>query len=400
MFNIDKNIDSNLWSWNRETGSLQFAYAEDILAEYQSAFKSIFPDINTDESTPQGQLITALVQSDLAAIALMENIINAFFFGGGGSALDLWAWNLYRVQRKSGVKSQVVVRISGIAGTDIPADFKVSDGGEHFYTIDSATRIGAQGFVEANFTADELDDFQAAAGVINEISLAVGGVERVSNEAAATEPTLRESDTALFARCVKYGALAQNASFKSILANVAQVEGVSKLHGLENYTSAEKTMQGLTLAPHSVWIIVKGGANADIAAAIMGARATGCGMNGDVTESIIIDSVSYDFTFSRPTTKALAASVTIAKSTISDENYESATKEAVADFINALDIGDLITQPNLANAVKSAISGYEIIDIQFGAKGGALGYSALELKGNEEAYIALDDIAVSVNEDL
>lgn len=132
----------------------------------------------------------------------------------------------------------------------------------------------------------------------------------------------------------------------------------------------------------------------------MGARATGCGMNGDVTESIIIDSVSYDFTFSRPTTKALAASVTIAKSTISDENYESATKEAVADFINALDIGDLITQPNLANAVKSAISGYEIIDIQFGAKGGALGYSALELKGNEEAYIALEDIAVSVNEDL
>lgn len=397
MFNITQNIDSNLWSYNREKQCIEFAYKDDILAEYKEAFNSVFPNINTDESTPQGQLITSLVQGDLASIALMENIINAFFFGGGGSALDLWAWNLYRVQRKAGVKSQVVIRVSGIPGTQIPKDFKVSDG-THYYTIDNAVQIATAGFIDVNFTADELDDFQAPANTINEISTAVVGVERVNNESAATEPTLQESDSDLFARCVKYGSIAQNASFRSILANVANVNGVTKIHGLENYTSETQTMQGLSLLPHSFWLVVKGGDTDTIAEAILQSRATGCGMNGDISDEVIIDSVRYEFKFSRPTQKSLAVSVEIAKSTIEDANYENFVKEAIENFINGLDIGALITQPNLANSVKSQISGYEIVDIKLGVKGETLGYSAIQLNGNEEAYVGLADIAVSIND--
>ena len=70
MFRIDDKIaqNTNLWSLN-DSGELEFSYKDDILSEYQSLFKTIFGDINTDPSTPQGQIITSLTQIDLATIS-------------------------------------------------------------------------------------------------------------------------------------------------------------------------------------------------------------------------------------------------------------------------------------------------------------------------------------------
>lgn len=65
-------------------------------------------------------------------------------------------------------------------------------------------------------------------------------------------------------------------------------------------------------------------------------------------------------------------------------------------YLNGLDIGAMITQPNLANSVKSQIKGFEIVDIKFGKKGAALGYDLLQLNGNEEANIAAADIVVNL----
>ena len=89
MFRIEREIQdkSNLWSLS-DTGNLEFSYKDDILAEYQNLFKTIFGDINIDESTPQGQIITSLTQVDLATISYLENLANAFFFGGSGEFLD------------------------------------------------------------------------------------------------------------------------------------------------------------------------------------------------------------------------------------------------------------------------------------------------------------------------
>lgn len=389
----------NLWTYDKENQNVKFAYADEILSAYQSAFKRIFPNISVDSSTPQGQLITSLAQTDLATIALLQSFINSFFFGGNGISLDLWAWNLFRIKRKSGTKSQAIIRVSGVANTRIPSDFKVSDSEGHTFTISSPNEsIGTSGYSDCLFIADDLSDFQAQPNSLSEIVNSVLGLEQVTNPNIATEPILKESDNELFQRCLNFGALATNASFKSILANVANVNGVLKLNGIENVANVNQTIQGLDLLPHSILLVVKGGEDLEIAEAIQKSRATGCAMNGDVEVEIMLNDVAYAYKFSRPSIVALKCEVTISNKNIIEANYKALASEAIVNYINKLQIGAFITQPNIANSLKNQISGFEIVDLKFSKKDNELGYEAIQLQGNEEAFIATDDITITLSE--
>lgn len=397
MFRIDDKIaqNTNLWSLN-DSGELEFSYKDDILAEYQSLFKTIFGDINTDPSTPQGQIITSLTQIDLATISYLENLANAFFFGGSGDFLDKWAWNLYRVVRKNGTPSSVMITITGEPSTDIPADFTISDGSEN-YIIEAPTRIAENGEVIAKFNNININDFVAKANTITQIVTNIDGVERVNNDSNAIPAILRETDAELFNRCLYFGSTATNASFRSILANVAQVKGVNRLAGAENVLNTAQTINGVELTPHSICIVVDGGDDEAIAKAIQDSKATGCDMVGDNEISLYIDKQKYIYRFYRPKTIELQAQVTISEANTAyiRSDFEKITKEALANFINHLDIAKTITQPLLSNAlIKIVGSDFNIDDLQFSKKGESLAYSPINLKLNEVAIISLDDIEV------
>lgn len=397
MFRIDDKIaqNTNLWSLN-DSGELEFSYKDDILAEYQSLFKTIFGDINTDPSSPQGQIITSLTQIDLATISYLENLANAFFFGGSGDFLDKWAWNLYRVVRKNGTPSSVMITITGEPSTDIPADFTISDGSEN-YIIEAPTRIAENGEILAKFNNVNINDFVAKANTITQIVTNIDGVERVNNENNATQAIFRETDAELFNRCLYFGSTATNASFRSILANVAQVKGVNRLAGAENVLNTAQTINGVELTPHSICIVVDGGDDEAIAKAIQDSKATGCDMVGDNETALYIDKQKYIYRFYRPKTIELQAQVTISEANTAyiRSDFEKITKEALANFINHLDIAKTITQPLLSNAlIKIVGSDFNIDDLQFSKKGESLAYSPINLKLNEVAIISLDDIEV------
>ena len=397
MFRIDDKIaqNTNLWSLN-DSGELEFSYKDDILAEYQSLFKTIFGDINTDPSTPQGQIITSLTQIDLATISYLENLANAFFFGGSGDFLDKWAWNLYRVTRKQGTPSSVIITITGEPSTDIPADFMVSDGSEN-YIIETPTRIGENGEILAKFNNVNINDFVAKANTITQIVTNVDGVERVNNDSNAIPAILRETDAELFNRCLYFGSTATNASFRSILANVAQVKGVNRLAGAENVLNTAQTINGVELTPHSICVVVDGGDDTEIAEAIQRSKATGCDMVGTTEQILYIDKQKYIYKFYRPTKVALQAQVTISETNqgLIRADFEKITKEALANFINNLDIAKTITQPLLSNAlIKIVGSDFNIDDLQFSKKNQSLAYSPINLKLNEVAIISASDIEV------
>ena len=315
MFRIETNNssngfdESNLWSLS-DNGVLQFSYKDEILGQYQNLFKTIFGDINIDESTPQGQIITSLTQVDLATISYLENLANAFFFGGSGEFLDKWAWNLYRITRKQGAPSSVVITINGRPETEIPADFTVSDGSQN-YKIESPTQIPEGGEIKANFINLEINNKASNANTITQIVTNVSGVERVNNEAPSTMAIMRETDAQLFNRCLYFGSTATNASFRSIMANVAQVQGVSRIAGAENVLDTPQTINGVELTPHSICIVVDGGENEAIAKAIQESKATGCDMVGTTEQVLYIDKQKYTYKFYRPTQVALQAQVTV-----------------------------------------------------------------------------------------
>lgn len=392
-FPIDIALEdgTNLWTYNKNSQSIEFGYKDTIKADYEKVFENLFPNINLDFSTPQGQLITSLVQSDLNAIAYAESFINAFFFGGSGFFLDLWAWNNFRIQRKSGVKSQVVVKVEGLSGTRIPLNFKITDG-THYYLNTLETIIPESGFINLTFEAEKLEDFQAPADTINQIAVSVAGIERVNNPASASLPVLTETDSALFRRCLTYGAVGNSSTFKSIMANVAQVKGVSKFGGAENYTNTIKVIKNLTLAPNSISIIVKGGTDSDIANAIAETRPTGCGMNGNVNVDLIYNNEIYTYSFYRPKIKELAISVSIKQNSIINAEYARDIKKSVSEYVSGLDLGAFVSQPEIAQKVRDNISLVNVVDVKIGLKDGELNYNSIQLNLDEEASIADADI--------
>lgn len=396
MFKIDKSLNekSNLWSFNNVSNQLEFAYKDDILKEYQELFNRIFPNINTDPSTPQGQIITSLTQTDLSTISYLENLANAFFFGGNGYFLDLWAWNLFRVTRKQGIPSSVLIKIQGVSGTEIPNDFIVSNGDLN-YRISQAVTIPESGTLEVVFYCETISTFTAPKNSINQIVTIINGVERVNNENMAKPAILKESDGELFQRCVYFGSTAKNASFRSILANVAEVQGVDRIAGAENVTNQSVEISGVTLTPHSICLVVDGGEVENIAKAIFSSRATGCDMVGDTEYSLFLENQSYTYKFYRPKQVELKAEVKVSGTGILiPSNYEFQVKNILSDFINSLDINKNITQPLLANNLIKNIQDLNVIDIKFGLKSGTVGYENIQLKLNEAAFISLDDIKV------
>lgn len=401
MFRIETALDnnSNLWSFNQETNQLEFAYKDDILSEYQALFKNVFPDINTDPSTPQGQIITSLTQTDLATISYLENLANAFFLGGNGYFLDLWAWNLFRVTRKQGIPSSALITIQGVAGTEIPEDFLISDN-QYNYKISQSVIIPNTGTIDVLFYCTEINEFIANPNTIKQIVTIVNGVERVNNTNMATPAILKETDGELFQRCVYFGSTARNASFRSILANVAEVSGVNRIAGAENVTNGPLEVSGVTLTPHSICLVVDGGENEDIANAMFNSRATGCDMVGDTEVTILLDNQKYTYKFYRPTAVPLKAEVKVsATGAIIPSNYESEVKNILSNFINNLDINKNITQPLLANNLIKNITDLNILDVQFGLKSGDVGYTNIQLKLNEIASISVDDITVTQGKD-
>ena len=401
MFRIENalNNKSNLWSFNKETNQLEFAYKDNILSEYQTLFKNVFPDINTDPSTPQGQIITSLTQTDLATISYLENLANSFFLGGNGYFLDLWAWNLFRVTRKQGIPSSVLVSVQGVPGTEIPEDFLISDG-KYNYKISKAVTISSTGTIDILFYCTEINEFVANTNTITQIVTIVNGVERVNNTNMAKPAILKESDGELFQRCVYFGSTARNASFRSILANVAEVSGVNRIAGAENVTNEPLEVGGVTLTPHSICLVVEGGENEDIANSIFNSRATGCDMVGNTEVTILLDSQKYTYKFYRPTAVPLKAEVNVsAIGAIISSNYESEVKSVLSNFINNLDINKNITQPLLANNLIKNVTDLNILDVKFGLKSGEVGYTNIQLKLNEIASININDITVTKGED-
>lgn len=395
MFNIDEAIanENNLYAWNTELQRMEFSYKDEILERYQNLFTNLFPDLNLDASTPQGQLITALTQEDLATVAYCENILNSFFFGGTGLNLDLWAWNTFRVKRKQGTPAQVNILITGVPTTAIPVDFTVTDG-TYSYVIKEETTIGASGFVSAVFENTEINQFIAPANTINQFVTVINGVETVNNPSQSIPAILSESDNELFQRCLYFGATATNTSFRSIMANVAQVQGVTKISGAENYSNVDKVVKNITLTPHSICICVVGGTDLNIAEAIRVSRATGCNMIGNTEVEILDNNASYVYKFYRPTPVEIKVRVEVAVSSSSPTNWESLTKDNVVAFVDSLNIADLVTQPNLARYLHRNVSGFDIVDVKFSKLADVFSYASIQLNLNEILTIETINIEV------
>lgn len=394
MFSFGTETNTNLWTFNNDKSGLQFSQTSDIESAYQDLFKRIFPDINLGPSTPAGQIITYLTEQDTATIQGIQDFVNYFFLGGSGQMLDLWAYNQYRITRKSAVKGNVLIDIIGVPQTIIPSGFIVSNGELQFETY-SQYVIGDSGSIQIQFQQVEVSEKIALQNTITQVVTKIDGVDSVNNPNSSTAGTLRESDTQFYKRALQYGSIYKNSSFSSILANIANVSGVEKISGYENPTKDEFLYKGITMTPHSICVVVLGGSDLDIATEFSYSKPPGCAMVGDVEVPVEVEGKEVKYKFYRPTTKALKFEVSCVIYTNSPSSYQTIIKEAIKEYINNLNIGVDITQPSISKVCEGVANGFVIDSVKIGLKSGVVGWDTIVLNLNEMASVSDDDILVT-----
>lgn len=207
---------------------------------------------------------------------------------------------------------------------------------------------------------------KADIGQMTEMVNMIDGVVAVNNVSSGTAGRLEETDSDLYRR-YHLGVWANGAgTIESIYANLSQIPGVTALRVYENDT--DQTVNGIP--KRSIYTVVKGGLDADIAAALLKFKPLGIGTHGKT--SVTVRDSQYQphlIRFSRPTKCYIWLKVTI--ETFVDEGemakagYIARVLENILNYGAQLGVGsDVIYQRLIAAAI--SVSGVGKVRVQLG----------------------------------
>ena len=373
---------------------------DEILNYFKEQARQIFgADIVLDNDSQDGQLlaIVAAALSDVNAQAIAT--YNAFNpQTAKGVALDN-AVAVNGLTRREATNSEVDVRLVGQAGTIINNGV-VFDAFENRWLLPDTVTIPSTGEITVTATAEEAGAISAAVGSVNRIGTPTLGWQSVSNPSAAAVGVAVETDNELQARQARSTALPSVSLWTGIIAALLNTDGVTRVTGINNDTDSTDANG---VPAHSIAMIVDGGDVAEIGETIFKRKGEGCGTYGS-TMTTYVDEYGFpnDIYFSRPVIKQISVTLTITASASYLSTDGDAAKVRIAEYINALSIGESV---NLVRVLGAAIAlakldmdeRFDVTSITMGADGGAETAADIAIDWNEAASCDVSDVTVVVN---
>lgn len=323
---------------------------EQIASEWQEAFKEKDrPLLNTDPETPQGQIIDSQVatvnQKDSEVLYLAQQFDPRTAEGRFQDALA----EIYFIKRKPAINSYALCTLNGRAGTQISAGALIESAIDGIqWSLDQNVTIPANETITAKFTCLTDGAISASAGTLTKIVTTVTGWDTVTN-ATAIVGSLEESQSAFEQRRKDSVSLNARSTVNAVYANVAQCDGVIAVYAVDNKKNISETIDNYTLTPHSIFVSVIGGENADIAKAIYNNLSAGCDYNGNTSIDITNEYSGAVETvkFYRPDVFNIFVKVQIQNSASLQNDYENIVKQAVYNNFYGLDSTKINNEPLL-----------------------------------------------------
>lgn len=384
-------------SWIKTENGLELNDTSTILEQVKNVFTTAFPDLNTDPSTPQGQIITSLTELLTQAQQDIVEFTNIFVNGGTGIWLDAYAKTYYGITRKQASKGSVTALISGTIGTIIPAGFTAKSGDYEYSTISEYT-IKSDGSCYAELLAKDTGSFSIDAGTLTTIITPVKGVERITNPYESTSGADTETDNELRLRVLNSLNYRAVSIFDGLLAQIEQLAGVQKIAGKENYTKNSIEYKGITIEPNSIAIVVKGGDLKQIGKVILENKTVGAYVQGDIDISVY-EEISRETSIMRiyrPAPKQLKAELKVVINNLTSQDYIEQLQQQLINIINNYRINDEIIPFQVAS--KISLLNVQLADFKMGLISAAVTYNPIPLNFTDEAVITADNIQVTVYE--
>lgn len=377
-----------------------------ILTTVQDEYKAVFgADLVVTPDTPQGVLITAEALARTEVVnnnAAVANQINPNI--AGGVFLDA-IMALTGMQRTPASPTVVTnVTLTGVAGTVIPGgSLAATSAGDQFQSVGTVT-LGAGGTATVDFQSVAAGPIPCADSALNTIVSSVLGWETVTNNPSSspasvtTLGTSTQSDQA--ARALRQNTLAFQAVSlaEAITSALYATEGVTSLTFQENVSATTQTINGISMVGHSIYACVDGGADTDVAAALLENKSSGCAWNGGTTVDIVepASGQTYQVKFDRPNVIGILIKVTTPNGNAS--NITQAVLDYAGGLINGLAgfiVGADASPFEIAGAIMSEYPGYFITKVELSLTS-PVSYSTdvIPIAVNEIAYTQLSYITV------
>lgn len=326
-----------------ETSDIRDGVAQDWVDAFKEQGR---PDLNTDPETPQGQIIdsetAAIHQKDVELAFLAQQFNPQTASGRWQDALA----KIYFIDRKPAINSSCVCTLTGINGTTVTAGALIrSSYDQTLWSLNEDATIGADGTTTATFTCQSEGAIQAGVATLTQIVTTTPGWDAVTNATAAEVGQLVESQAAFEARRYQSVALNGRSTTAAVYARVAEVDNVIAAYVTDNKTNVNKTIDGYTLSPHSIYVAAIGGDDDDIAQAIYNSVSAGCDYNGNTTVNVTDPNTGgiEAVTFMRPTQLPLYVKVTIQDDGNLPDGYEAIVQQAVYNNFYGLDTSTTIS---------------------------------------------------------
>ena len=306
-------------------------------ADYNAAFGG---NLNTDPTTPQGQLIAStgaiIGDNNDQQCALYNGVDPAFATGRMQDAIA----RIYFLERNPAQSTVLQIACGGLVGVPIPTGALIADPSGNLYLCTQPGTIPPGGSITLAFSAVITGPLAVPATVA--IYQAIPGWNTVSVVSGVLGDVVES--TAAF-EALRQATIAANGagSLPNIAGAVATVPGVIDYYATENYTGSPVTVGGVTLAANSLYVCVAGGAAAAVAQAIWTKKPPGCAYTGNTTVTVYdsnsgysVPYPSYSVTFETPTAEPVCFAATLKNSALVPSNALAQIQAAIASaFIGA-----------------------------------------------------------------
>lgn len=283
----------------------------DLTTGFQDIYSVNGEVLNFDSNTPDGQLIELFAYAGTVNREMITEVYNSCDPDKCVGAVQDNRYQINYLERKTGtftlqniaITANQTVELQGLDASynDVNASaFAVSDdNGNMWYLVDSTTIYA--GTTTLEFRASEYGEIIPTVGTITNLVTIVPGVVNAINTVGATSiGTEEESDSDFRIRRMRSVAVPGKNNTDNMEGQLYALDGVIAVKIHQNRSSSTDT----TGTPaHSVWVIVEGGANTEIADVIYG-NLGGSDTRGSVQVPITTSSLEvFNVNFDRETIK-------------------------------------------------------------------------------------------------
>ena len=384
-----------------------------ILAGVQADINTAFGgDLNPALETPQGQLASseaAVIADSYDQFLLLANNVDPAYASG---RMQDGIARIYFIERNPAQPTVIQVACIGLTGVNIPVGALVRDVSGNVYACTEAGTISSLGTVTLSFANQNTGPIAVPATNGISIYQAIPGWDTVSCVSGVLGNVV-ESRADFEYRRQQSVALNSIGSLSSVLGAVLQVPDVLDAYVTENDTASAVTIGGVSIAAHTLYVCVAGGAAQNVAQAIWTKKAPGCGYTGNTTETVYDTNSgysppypSYAVTFETPAAVPIFYAVTIANSTSVPSDALTQIQNAImlafsgADGGSRARIGSTIYASRYYAGVASLGAWAQIIAIDIGSQNTSTSVFTGSISGTTLTVSAVTSGTIGVGQNL